>query len=831
MYPKSTIVKEDTPPFSAAHSAQEQAHALLNVYVVRLKRSAPQELQDLDQWVTWKYETRPGQDKPTKVPYNPKTGQRADTTDPATWGTLADACAAYVRGGYEGTGFVVTEDDAYCGVDIDDCIVDGELTPNVRRWVDLLNSYTEVTPSQKGVRVWIRGIKPGERCKHTKLKVEIYGGGRYFTVTGNHLPGTPTTINNRQKALTSLYNELFPQEQQQAPQHRAAADVDAIPQDDRVLLERMFASRSGYKIRSLWNGDTSGHNGDDSSADLALLNYLAFWTGCDEQRMDRMFRQSGLMRPKWDSKRTGGTWGSISIGKAIKSCRQTYDPKRRRDDDDRPGSGGNAPQVDVQATFNQARQWIKRNNFLPYIDPELLPESGSLRRPDVLKRVADAVIDVLEEYKSLSGFISLREIRRRAGVGVESVRRAMARLMPWFVALTDHEQNKQQGGALHYVLSFRDNGTPIIHKEIDGGGCLAIAKTPFTLHKAHDAFNMGGNREMRNAALRHVIGRSAVDVLVQLEGYDSPRRDAWTDYRKAQREMEERGEAVTDQDVAALMTLADGLIDEPQPVILAALAHLADYRTGLATLADLGAIVLDGDTVRLLPDYAKPINAQVASLGPVALLLIDASVEHGDLTYEEFTQHTGLKYGTVARAMSKLLKRGIYAGDREGLAKRFTLCHDWLPEVEAQAHTMRTYGLQQKREIADATAVYNYVGVLLKTAHVDRQPKLERRRERAFTRLMAAVALEAPTLATKTDFAVAMRLSGNRHSQAPTMTPGTLAHAARYAVDDMSVYDAYAELAAAEQRGEVNTVTSDWVTPVMDLTGLTRSLTRGEVYA
>ena len=748
-----------------------------------IRANVPTELLDRAQWVTWKYERRSDEKKPTKVLYNSATGARADSTEPRTWGTFDDAGRAYERGGYNGLGFVVTEDDPYCGVDIDNCIVDGRLTDDANRWLLLLNSYTEVTPSNNGLRVWVRAVKCGDRCKNSKLGVEVYDDKRFFTVTGNHYPGTPTTIKSRQKELTALYDELFPKEKS-TPGQRAIkpAATDAIPQDDQGLLKKMFNARNGAAICALWQGDKRGHVGpdgqpDDSAADLALCNHLAFWTGCDAQRMDRLFRQSGLMRPKWDRRaRQGETYGQGTIARAIAGCRQTYDPTRRRVDD--RGGNGSAPKVDVQATINRSRQWIRTHSFLPFIAPELLPESG-LRNEPTLRRVADAVLDLFEEYGSLSGFLSLREIRRRAGVGKDTVRRAMARLMPWFVALTDHEQNANEGAALHYVLTFRVIETVCLPQDVDRGDCLNNAKSPFTLHKAHDAFTIGGNRDMRNAALFYVIGRPAVDVLIQLEGYDRPRRAAWADYRAAQKGAAHKGEAITSEDVAALLRLADGLVDEPLPVTLAALTHLGDYAAGVKTLSDLGVIHWCGDTVFLLPDYAGALNPLVASLGPTALLMIDASVEHGDLTYDEFAQHIGLKYGTLHRAMGKLLKRGIYSADRDGMTKRFTLRCDWLSEVEAQSHTMRTYGLGRKREIADAEEVYQYAGQQMASSPPDQQPKLVRRQERAFNRLHAAMALDEPTLANDLDFARALRthLETKRSpKQAPAMPePGRLA--------------------------------------------------------
>jgi DNA-binding transcriptional ArsR family regulator len=521
------------------------------------------------------------------------------------------------------------------------------------------------------------------------------------------------------------------------------------------------------------------------------------------------------MRPKWDRRaRQGETYGQGTIARAIANTRETYDPNRRRDD----GSGGNGDaggnggrQVDPLTTINIARQWIKTHSFEPHIDPEFLAKDGSYRTEMTDRRVADAVLDVLQERGALAGFLPLREIRRRAGVGVETVRRAMARLMGWFVALSDHPQNQDAGGALHYILTFRADGTHIDPHNAFDAGCLMYAKSPFSLYKAADAFNVGGNRDMRNAALREVLGRAPVDVLIQLEAFDQPRRDAHTDYRKACQEVAALGEQMTPADVVALTRLADGLIDAPQPVTLAALSHIANAGAGVGVLAELGAVTLENNTICLLPNYSAAVGPYIASLGPVALLMIDASVEHGDLTYDEFTQHTGLKYGTLHRAMSKLRQREIYDADREGMIKRFTLRCDWLSEVQAQAITMRTYGLQQKRELADAKAVFDHCCQLIAQAAPAEQPKLELRRERAFNRLMAAVALEAPSLAGNVDFAVAMRSAGQmRKPQAPAMPEPGASNARLIREDGMSIFDAYAELAAATAAGAVISAESQW---------------------
>src|SRR5690606_18535018 len=194
-----------------------------------------------------------------------------------------------------GIGFVFSEDDPYTGVDFDKCIVDGELDPAVRAMIENLGSYAEYSPSGTGVHVIVRGAVPGPRRKNAKLGVEMYDSKRFFTFTGLPLNDTALPIHSGQEALNALYNKLFPEDESEASNAPGAALAD-----DEALLRTMFASKHGAEIERLWRGDTSGHSHDDSSADLALCNHLAFWTGKDAQRMDRLFRQSGLYRSKWE---------------------------------------------------------------------------------------------------------------------------------------------------------------------------------------------------------------------------------------------------------------------------------------------------------------------------------------------------------------------------------------------------------------------------------------------------------------------------------------------------------------------------------------------------
>ncbi|MBL9150070.1 MAG: hypothetical protein JNM94_15390 [Phycisphaerae bacterium] len=293
----------------------------------------PAALTSLDRWVCWRLEpaSEPG-GTPRKVPIDARTGRRASTTDPKTWAAFEDATG---RCGSDrtlsGVGFVFADEDGLVGVDIDGCVIDGAVAPGAQAIIDALASYAETSPSGTGVKVFLRASKGAIRnCKSRAVagveQVEVYSHSRYFTVTGQHLAGTPLDVNERQGALDSLCKRLWPRKPKRT---RGSAPTDGV-QDDDALIEQARNARNGAKFSALWSGDTSLHAGDDSAADAALCSMLAFWTGRDAARIDRLFRRSGLMRDKWDERRGDGSYGALTVEHAIANCTETHSPPRGR---------------------------------------------------------------------------------------------------------------------------------------------------------------------------------------------------------------------------------------------------------------------------------------------------------------------------------------------------------------------------------------------------------------------------------------------------------------------------------------------------------------------
>ncbi len=289
----------------------------------RITDNAPSTLKAIPRWVGYKMVAKPN-GKFDKIPCDPNTGNLAAVDNRTTWGSFEQALQfAHSTEDIYGVGVVLSDDDNLAGVDLDDSIVDGALAPWATEKVALLNTYTEISPSDKGSRMFVYGELPPKGRR--KGNVEMYQNGRFLTVTGNHLLGTPYTINERCEELAQLHRQIFGEDKPKAihsTQKPVSSSLFAI--DDQALLDKMFASKNGNSIRSLWDGDQGDNH---SSADQSLCNHLAFWTGRDANRIDRLFRQSGLMREKWDrDARTGEKYGEGTIARAIAGCAEVYTP-------------------------------------------------------------------------------------------------------------------------------------------------------------------------------------------------------------------------------------------------------------------------------------------------------------------------------------------------------------------------------------------------------------------------------------------------------------------------------------------------------------------------
>lgn len=294
----------------------------------------PAELRNTPHWILWRSEVRNG--KKTKVPYQ-INGEMAQSNNKRSWSTFPTIIKFYEQGGYDGIGFMFSKDDPFVGIDIDHCIQEGALTSLAEDVIETVNSYTEYSPSGDGIHIIAKGklpLKgPGTGRKNVDLGLEVYRHGRYFTFTGDCLDQVP--VEDRTDELKVLFEKYLKEkpkpEKKQSNTSFEREDITSL--SNAELWERMFDSKSGAAIKDLFQGMLI--NDDHSSTDMALCNHLAFWTDKDAAKMDSMFRESSLLREKWDKPHSsdGRTYGQMTIDTAILSTPSTiadYEPPEEK---------------------------------------------------------------------------------------------------------------------------------------------------------------------------------------------------------------------------------------------------------------------------------------------------------------------------------------------------------------------------------------------------------------------------------------------------------------------------------------------------------------------
>jgi putative DNA primase/helicase len=242
-----------------------------------------------------------------KIPRKPNGGARAKINDPKGWADFDAALAASPR--YDGIEFMLSADDSYTFIDLDHCISpDGIIERWAQKIVNDFDSYTEYSRSGSGIHILIRGAKPEPHCRNTRdyPNIEIYDHSRPIVMTGLLVPNTSGIIQPAPNELAEFYYRIFPK-----PSSEEVAEQDRLFQesgntatlsltDSELITKACSNPKNGASIDLLWNGNKSEYGDNDSDADCALCSHLCWWTNGDRDRMERLFRQSGLMRDKWE---------------------------------------------------------------------------------------------------------------------------------------------------------------------------------------------------------------------------------------------------------------------------------------------------------------------------------------------------------------------------------------------------------------------------------------------------------------------------------------------------------------------------------------------------
>ena len=375
----------------------------------------PSAMKGYKQFICWTLVDKGGK-KPDKVPTDPLTGNYIDPHNPAVW-MDSQTAEQYAAMGY-GVGFVFTKEDPFFFLDIDECLVDGQWS-NIATHMctTFAGCYVEISHSGDGLHIFGSGSYSNHGCRNQPLGMELYTSGRFCALTGVSATGDASLM--VQSQIDTLISTYFPPADQGEVSDWTKGPCDEWYgiADDEKLITKMLNSKStaaafGNKatIKNLWTADpvalaqhypdqTRGF--DHSSADAALLSHLAFWTGKDCERMDRLFRQSALMRDKWDRKEgTYGTYGNRSVLKGCGQCNNVYgsDKKPATQESLEPGTindKGTIRDGFQYLTIDYQQALFKGCCYVRDIHKVFTPDGGLLK-PDQFKAVYGGYVFALD---------------------------------------------------------------------------------------------------------------------------------------------------------------------------------------------------------------------------------------------------------------------------------------------------------------------------------------------------------------------------------------------------------------------------------------------------
>ena len=421
---------------------QTMFESVKNIHIENI----PEELQQLQQWVMWRFEEKGGRGKPTKVPYF-SVSQRASSTDPKTWLKFHEAVSFLENDFFDGIGFVFTKEDEYVGIDIDDCTNEEGLNDYANEIVGLMNSYTEYSPSGTGLHII---VKVGKEFKLDSRKdgmtgTEIYPKDRYFTFSGKVLFDSEIQYRD-QEVQNLLDNYLHPSSTEQfnlVPIEELQGYTSN--KNDQVILQELFSSEMTIPQSSMTFGHynrflfENGHQGNRSSDDWYFAKQLAFLCNGDREQMNRIFMSSALYRPeKWDKVHysNGDTYGQRTLYNAV--CAKKPDIDKRKNI------------VGTTSSFENGNQFLipygygVKNGALYQIVEKTLRDGDIERKEMLICRQAPYIsrsftnVETGDLYHEITWIDNQREHRTIVSASSLAIRKELVQLSNKSLAVTEN---------------------------------------------------------------------------------------------------------------------------------------------------------------------------------------------------------------------------------------------------------------------------------------------------------------------------------------------------------------------------------------------------------
>ncbi|HPQ44225.1 MAG TPA: AAA family ATPase [Syntrophales bacterium] len=282
----------------------------------------PEELKKHNQFLLYKNEPREN-GKTNKIPISYKYLSKISIKDEKNLCSFDEAKKSYEQNQstVAGIGFSFLETDDIVFIDIDNCVKEDEsgyeIDDNAKDIVGKMNSYTEISPSKRGLHIFVQCKDPSFIQHNRKGTIEIYYKDRYSTLTGDCLSGFET-IQERSAEVYDFYNTVF--EEQESHIERPKSTISTI--DDNKVLELLAKDN---KFQAILSGDASYNS--RSERDFAAISKVLFYAGGNEEQTERLLRSyKDLVRDKWEERRGNSTWLQSQISACNSLMTDYYAP-------------------------------------------------------------------------------------------------------------------------------------------------------------------------------------------------------------------------------------------------------------------------------------------------------------------------------------------------------------------------------------------------------------------------------------------------------------------------------------------------------------------------
>jgi len=301
----------------------------MKYFMIEEFKNLPNEIKENGYFCVWRYQNQNG--RGSKIPYNPKTGENARSDDRETFCTYAEAVRAVGR--FDGLGLGLFGE--YGAIDIDNCMTIGDAKFKMAtEIINIMDSYFELSPSKNGIRILFKTKDfkydiEKYYINNQKLGLEVYCANttkKFVSITGYSFD-EKYEFAYRNDELLKVLDTFMKRPSKNNSVNSEIININSCLSDEKII-EKASNAVNGLRFKKLFSGNTEDYK-SQSEADLALCNILAFWTGRNEDQMDRIYRKSGLFRDKWDYKRFNSTYGAITIKKSADSCENTYKKNKK----------------------------------------------------------------------------------------------------------------------------------------------------------------------------------------------------------------------------------------------------------------------------------------------------------------------------------------------------------------------------------------------------------------------------------------------------------------------------------------------------------------------